>query len=197
MIISTGMANKTEINEAIEAAQESGCKNLAILHCVSGYPAKSSDYNIRTISNLITETKLTVGLSDHTQTNTTAIVSIALGASIIEKHFTMNKNGGGADDSFSIEPHEFERLVNDCNEAWNSIGEVNYNLKETEKDNVQFRRSIYFIKDVSKGSLITEKDIQIIRPGNGIAPKFFVEIIAKKLNRNVKRGDSVQWEYFE
>src|SRR5690606_11756668 len=145
MIISTGMADAEEIEEAIAAAKDGGCRELAILHCVSGYPAPAEDYNLRTIPDMIERFGLVTGLSDHTLDNSTAIASVALGASIIEKHFTLDRNGGGPDDSFSLEPAELTALCRDSKTAWSALGEVNYGRKSSENGNVKFRRSLYFV----------------------------------------------------
>ena len=138
MIISTGMADAQEIQEAIDAAREGGCKELAILHCVSGYPAPAEDYNLRTIPDMIQRFSLVTGLSDHTLDNTTAITSVAMGASIIEKHFTLDRSGGGPDDSFSLEPVELAALCKDSKTAWAALGQVDYGRKSSEQDNVKF-----------------------------------------------------------
>jgi len=164
LIISTGMADAEEIEEAINAAREGGCKELAILHCVSGYPAP--------ITEMIERFGLVTGLSDHTLDNTTAITSVALGASIIEKHFTLDRSGGGPDDSFSLEPTELTALCRDSKTAWQALGRVNYGRKSSEQGNVQFRRSLYFVKDLKAGDIITPDAIRSVRPGHGLAPKY-------------------------
>lgn len=185
MIISTGMADANEIGEAIEAAREGGCKDLAILRCVSGYPAPAEEYNLHTITDMKNRFGLVTGLSDHTLDNITAITSVALGASIIEKHFTLDRGAGGPDDSFSIEPEELLNLCNGAKEAWKSLGNTNYGHKESEKQNVRFRRSLYFIKNLKAGETITEDSIRSIRPGFGVAPKFKKDIIGKIANKNI------------
>ncbi|MBB3063185.1 pseudaminic acid synthase [Microbulbifer rhizosphaerae] len=181
MIISTGMADADEIEEAITAAHEGGCKQLAILHCVSGYPAPAEDYNLRTILDMKQRYGLVTGLSDHTLDNTTAITSIALGASIIEKHFTLDRSGGGPDDSFSLEPDGLKALCRDSSTAWRALGLVDYGRKSSEQDNVQFRRSLYFVKPLQAGDIITKDAIRSIRPGYGVSPKFYSEVIGKKV----------------
>ena len=181
MIISTGMANAEEIQEAIEAAREGGCKELAILHCVSGYPAPAADYNLRTIPDMIQRFGLVTGLSDHTIDNTTAITSIALGASIIEKHVTLDRKGGGPDDSFSLEPQELAALCRDTKTAWEALGQVDYGMKSSERGNVKFRRSLYFVKDMEAGEVITEECVRSVRPGFGLAPKYKSNIIGKRV----------------
>lgn len=157
MIISTGMADAEEIQEAIDSAREGGCKELAILHCVSGYPAPASDYNLRTIPDMIQRFGLVTGLSDHTLDNTTAIASVALGASIIEKHFTLDRSGGGPDDSFSLEPAEMAALCLGGRTAWQALGQIDYGRKASEQGNVQFRRSLYFVQDMKAGERITRE----------------------------------------
>lgn len=186
MIISTGMADAEEIQEAIDAAREGGCKELAILHCVSGYPAPAADYNLRTIPDMIQRFGLVTGLSDHTLDNTTAIVSVAMGASIIEKHFTLNRNGGGPDDSFSLEPAEMAALCRDCKTAWEALGKVDYGRKSSEQGNVKFRRSLYFVKNLKAGDVITPDSIRSVRPGYGLPPKLLHLLIGKILKRDVQ-----------
>ncbi|WP_407315696.1 pseudaminic acid synthase [Pseudomonas sp. nanlin1] len=179
MIISTGMADSDEILEAVEAAREGGCKELAILHCVSGYPAPAADYNLRTITDMIGRHGLVTGLSDHTLDNTTAITSVALGASIIEKHFTLDRAGGGPDDSFSLEPAELSALCRDSKTAWAALGEVNYGRKSSEQGNVQFRRSLYAVEHIAKGELFTRHNVRSVRPGHGLPPKHLESLLGK------------------
>ncbi|MER0041304.1 MULTISPECIES: pseudaminic acid synthase [unclassified Pseudomonas] len=185
MIISTGMADAEEIREAIEAAREGGCKELAILHCVSGYPAPAEDYNLRTIPDMMARHSLVTGLSDHTLDNTTAITSVALGASIIEKHFTLDRSGGGPDDSFSLQPNELSALCLDSKTAWRSLGSVDYGRKSSEEANVKFRRSLYFVKDLKKGDIITLDSIRSVRPGFGTAPKYLQAFLGRKVVSDV------------
>ncbi len=187
LIISTGMADAQEIEEAISAACEGGCKQLAILHCVSGYPAKADEYNLRTIPDMIERFGLVTGLSDHTMDNTTALTSVAMGASIIEKHFTLDRCGGGPDDSFSLEPVELAELCQGVKTAWSALGRVDYGRKSSELGNVKFRRSLYFVKDMKKGDVITKESVRIVRPGFGLAPKYFDEIIGKTLQKDTKK----------
>lgn len=194
MIISTGMADAEEIAEAIEAARDGGCKELAVLHCVSGYPAPAEDYNLRTIPDMIARHGLVTGLSDHTLDNTTAITSVALGASIIEKHFTLNRAGGGPDDSFSLEPRDLNALCRDSKTAWEALGAVNYGRKSSEQANVQFRRSLYFVKDHLPGDVIGEDSVRSVRPGYGLSPKYLPLVLGKTLNRAVSRNTPVTVE---
>lgn len=185
MIISTGMADADEIAEAVDAARTGGCKELAILHCVSGYPAPPEDYSLRTIPDMIARFGLVTGLSDHTIDNTTAVTSVAMGASIIEKHFTLDRNGGGPDDSFSLEPPEMARLCKDAKTAWAALGKVDYGRKSSEQGNAKFRRSLYVVKDLAAGSVITPDAVRSVRPGFGLPPKFLDEVIGKKVVRAV------------
>jgi len=197
MIISTGMANADEIQEAIDAAREGGCKELAILHCVSGYPAPAAEYNLYTIHDMIQRFGLVTGLSDHTLDNTTAITSVALGASIIEKHFTLDRSGGGPDDSFSIEPKELATLCRDSKTAWDALGHVEYGQKLSEQENIKFRRSLYFIRALNAGHVITREDIRSVRPGYGLAPKYAEQIVGKKLIKDVDAATATSWDLIE
>lgn len=194
MIISTGMANADEIQEAIDAARGGGCSQLAILHCVSGYPAPAEDYNLRTVPDMMERFGLVTGLSDHTLDNTTAIASVALGASIIEKHFTLDRSCGGPDDSFSLEPAEFAALCVSAKTAWGALGKVDYGRKLSEQGNVQFRRSLYFVKGLKAGEVITEHAIRSVRPGFGLAPREWQNVIGKRVKADVFVGMPVQWE---
>lgn len=196
MIISTGMADAEEIQEAIEAAREGGCNELAVLHCVSGYPAPAEDYNLRTIPDMIRQFDLVTGLSDHTLDNTTAITSIAMGASIIEKHFTLDRSGGGPDDSFSLEPGELTALCRDSKTAWAALGRVDYGRKSSEQGNVKFRRSLYFVRDLKAGDLITADAVRSVRPGFGIAPKYLDEVLGRITKRSVRKNTPVRFEDF-
>ncbi len=197
MIISTGMADEDEIAEAVETAKSAGCRELVVLHCVSGYPAPAADYNLHTLPDMAARFGTLVGLSDHTLDNTTAVASVVLGACVIEKHFTLDRNGGGADDSFSLEPDGLQALCRDSKTAWQALGRVHYGLKSSEQGNVQFRRSLYFVKDLQKGDTIDETCIRSVRPGFGIAPKHFDELIGKRLTRNVQANTKTDWADFE
>ncbi len=191
MIISTGMADATEIGEAITAAREGGCRELAILHCVSGYPAPPGDYNLATIPDMLSRFGCVTGLSDHTIDKTTAIASVALGASIIEKHFTLDRSNGGPDDSFSLEPSELADMCRNVRTAWNALGKIDYGRKSSEQGNAQFRRSLYFIKDMRKGEVITPDAIRSVRPGFGLAPKYYDALMGKTVSCDVKANTPV------
>lgn len=197
MIISTGMADAEEIQEAIDAAREGGCKELAILHCVSGYPAPAEDYNLRTIPDMIKRFGLVTGLSDHTLDNTTAITSVALGAAIIEKHFTLDRNSGGPDDSFSLQPDELMQLCKGAKTAWEAMGSIDYGRKSSEVGNAQFRRSLYFVKPMEKGDKITAEHIRSVRPGFGMEPRYFESLLGRKVNRIIEANTPVRPEFLE
>lgn len=197
MIISTGMADAEEIGEAIAAARDGGCKELAVLHCVSGYPAPAADYNLHTIPDMIERFGLVTGLSDHTLDNTTAIASVALGASIIEKHFTLDRQGGGPDDSFSLEPAEMAALCRGARTAWEALGQVNYGRKSSEQGNVKFRRSLYFVKSLRSGELITADAVRSVRPGFGLAPKHLEALLGRVVKSDVAANSPVRPELIE
>ncbi|MGJ8645358.1 MAG: pseudaminic acid synthase [Marinomonas colpomeniae] len=197
MIISTGMASEEEIREAVETAQNAGCKKLIVLHCVSGYPAPSEDYNLATIPDMAARFDVLTGLSDHTIDNTTAITSVALGACLIEKHVTLDRNGGGPDDSFSLEKPELIQLCRDSKIAWKALGKVNYERKESEKGNAIFRRSLYVVKDIAKGELFTHNNVRSIRPGYGVAPKYLYDVIGAVANEDIKAGVALTSDLIE
>jgi len=186
LIISTGMASQAEIDEAVDIALKFGCGDLALLHCVSAYPAKAKDYNLATLRDMRERYDVHVGLSDHTLDNITAIASVSLGAALIEKHVTLDRNGGGADDSFSLEENELKWLKKSSETAWQAQGEVSYESAESEKSNKKFRRSLYFVKPMKEGDIITEDDIRSIRPGYGLPPKYFDLIVGKMVCQNVE-----------
>ena len=191
MIISTGMADENEIAEAIHTARDNGCQELVVLHCVSGYPAPASDYNLRTLPDMANRFNTLVGLSDHTLDNTTAIASVVLGACVIEKHFTLDRSRGGPDDSFSLEPPELAALCQDAKTAWQALGKVEYALKSSEQGNIQFRRSLYFVKDMKAGDVIDETCIRSVRPGYGLPPKFYDALLGKKVLKTVHKHTPV------
>lgn len=191
IIISTGMADEYEIEEAIAAARDGGCREIAILHCVSSYPASSDEYNLRTLIDMQKRYKVVVGLSDHTIDNTTSITSIAMGASIIEKHVTLNRNDGGPDDSFSLEPEDLTRLCKSVNIAWKSLGKVNYDRTSKENESAKFRRSLYFVKDIKAGEIITNRHVKSIRPGYGMKPKFLEKVIGSVAKIDILSGTAV------
>lgn len=197
MIISTGMADADEIEEAVQAARDGGCAQFALLHCVSGYPAPAADYNLAIIPDMARRWGVPVGLSDHTIDNTTAIASVALGASIVEKHFTLDRLGGGPDDSFSLEPAEFTQLCTDARTAWEAVGRIDYGRKSSEIGNVAFRRSLYFIQDLERGDIVTAESLRSVRPGHGLPPKHTDQIIGMRVTRAVKANTPTSWDFVE
>lgn len=194
MIISTGMADAQEMEEAIAAARDGGCTEIAILHCVSGYPAPAEDYNLRTIPDMIRRFGLVTGISDHTLDNTTAVTSVALGAALIEKHFTLDRSSGGPDDSFSLEPPDLAALCRDSKTAWAALGTVNYARKSSEQANAQFRRSLYFVKSLKKGQKVTADAIRSVRPGFGVPPKHWDEIVGSECAVDCEANTPVRFE---
>jgi N-acetylneuraminate synthase len=194
LIISTGIADEHEIAEAVDAARSAGCTQLALLHCVSGYPAPAADYNLRTIPDMVRRHGLVTGLSDHTLDNATAVASIALGAAIVEKHFTLDRNGGGPDDSFSLEAGELASLCRDCRTAWSALGRVDYGRKSSERGNAIFRRSLYFVRDLEAGATIPPDAVRSVRPGYGLAPKHLPKVLGARLARAVRANTPVQPE---
>lgn len=192
MIMSTGMADEAEISEALHAAREAGANNIILLHCVSGYPAPASDYNLATIPDMAARFGVMTGLSDHTLDNTAAIASVALGVVAIEKHVTLDRNGGGPDDSFSLEPPELAQLVRGTRTAWEAFGRVDYGLKSSEQGNEQFRRSLYVVEDIPEGGELTAKNVRSIRPGFGLAPKHYDDILGRRAKVALTRGTALK-----
>jgi len=188
MILSTGMANEKEIKEAIDVIQEYGSGDFILLHCVSGYPTPVEEINLDTITLLKKKFQCEVGLSDHTLGNTSAILSIALGAKVIEKHFTFDRSEGGPDAEFSMEPHELKDLCSSISMAYEAIGEGSFEMKKAEESNIKFRRSIYVVKDIKKGEKFTNNNIRRIRPGYGLPPKKYDDIIGLNASRDLERG---------
>ncbi|MEY2699551.1 MAG: hypothetical protein RIQ52_306 [Pseudomonadota bacterium] len=197
MILSTGMANAEEMSAALAAAREGGCQQLALLHCVSGYPAPAADYHLRTLLDMQQRFGVVIGLSDHTLDNTTAITSVALGAAIIEKHFTLDRSGGGPDDSFSLEPVELAALCRGVRTAWEALGQVRYDCKPSEQANIQFRRSLYFIRDIEQGREVTRADVRSVRPGFGLAPACLEQVLGCRVRRRISAMEAVRAEDLE
>ncbi len=191
LIISTGMANEKEIGDAVNTALKYGNGDLILLHCVSGYPAPPADYNLHTLQHMKKKYGVNVGLSDHTLTNITSIAAVALGAVLVEKHVTLNRKGGGPDDSFSLEESGLSELCSATKTAFESLGKVNYERTEAEKGNMKFRRSLYFVRGMNPGDTITENDIKSVRPGFGLAPKFFDKLIGTKILKTVEKNTPV------
>ena len=195
LIISTGMATIAELDEAVKTAREAGCRDIVLLKCTSTYPATPEDTNLLTIPHLKELFGAETGLSDHTLGIGVAVASVALGATVIEKHFTLSRTDGGVDSVFSMEPGEMKLLVEETHTAWQALGRVSYDKTEKEKASAVFRRSVYVVKDVEKGEKLTADNIRIIRPGNGIPPKFYDIILGKIASCDIKRGTPMRWEF--
>jgi len=194
MIISTGLAGLAEIEAAVATARGNGCEDLILLHCISSYPAPSEDSNLRTLPHLGQAFGVVPGLSDHTHGTATSVASIALGGSVIEKHFTLARSDGGPDAAFSLEPDEFKRLCEDCRNAWASLGQVGYRLKPAEEKNIVFRRSLYAVADIPAGAELTAQNVRSIRPGHGLAPMHLPEVLGRTVSQDVERGTPLSWD---
>ena len=194
MVISSGMADADEIAEAVAAARDAGCRQLVVLHCVSGYPASASEYNLATIPDIGRRFGVLTGLSDHTLDNTTAIASIALGACVIEKHVTLDRSRGGPDDFFSLEPPELTALCKGARTAWEALGQVDYACKSSEAGNAKYRRSLYFVKGLAAGELITPDAVKSVRPGFGLPPKMLDQVLGRRTAHAVARNTAVRQE---
>jgi pseudaminic acid synthase len=193
MIMSTGMSNLGEINDAVRTARDNGCDQLILLHCVSSYPAPDEDSNLRTVPHLGEAFGCVSGLSDHTHGSAVSVASIALGGSVVEKHFTLARADGGPDAAFSLEPAEFAALVTDCKRAWRALGRVGYDLCGSESGNVGFRRSLYVVADVAAGEELSKAKIRSIRPGHGLAPRHLADVLGRRAARDLKRGEPLSW----
>jgi pseudaminic acid synthase len=194
LIISTGMATIEEIAESVDAARSAGCDELALLKCTSSYPSSPLNSNIRTIPEFRRLFGCEVGLSDHTLGIGAAVASVALGATVIEKHFTLKRADGGVDSAFSMEPSEFSSLVNETKSAWESLGAIQTEPTEQEISSLQFRRSVYVVKDMKKGETFTRENLRSIRPGNGLPPKMLESTIGNVASRDIRRGTPLSLE---
>ncbi len=194
MFMSTGMATYSELEESVQAARDSGCKELMLLKCTSEYPALTENMNLLTLPDMRDSFGCEIGLSDHTIGCVAAITSVALGVKVIEKHFTLDRNDGGVDSSFSLIPEELALLVNETEHAWKSLGKVSYGPTKAEKVAVTRRRSIYVTEDMKSGDVFTEQNLRCIRPGNGLPPKHFDSLLGKAVNCDVKKGTPVRWD---
>lgn len=194
LIISTGMANLAELDEAVRAARTVGCRDLVLLKCTSSYPATPQGSHLNSIPLLRSAFNCMIGLSDHTLGIGASIASIALGAAVIEKHFTLSRAEGGVDSSFSLEPVELSALVVESRRAWEALGEASFGVTAAEKINVVFRRSLYLSENVKVGDYLTPKNVKIIRPGLGLPPKFYPIILGKKMKMDAQKGTPITWE---
>lgn len=195
LMISTGMASIAELDETVRAAREAGCSDLILLKCTSTYPASARDTNLATLPHMRELFDCQVGLSDHTLGMGTALASVALGATVIEKHFTLDRADGGVDSDFSMEPREFAQLVQESKQVRNSLGKITYGPTEAESASMKFRRSIYVTENIHAGETLTAKNIRIIRPGFGLEPKYFNLVLGKKIKRDAAKGTALNWNY--
>jgi N-acetylneuraminate synthase len=194
LIISTGMASIAELDDTVKAAREAGCKDPILLKCTSTYPATADNTNILTIPHLRELFGCEVGLSDHTMGVGVSVASVALGATVIEKHFTLNRADGGVDSKFSMEPAEMTQLVIETERAWQAMGQISYGASEVEKKSIVFRRSLYVVKDIKAGEVLTTENLRAIRPGLGLPTKYLDIVLGKKVSRDVFRGTPLDWD---
>tara|TARA_B100000900_G_C20596348_1_gene723548 strand:- start:331 stop:1350 length:1020 start_codon:yes stop_codon:yes gene_type:complete len=197
MILSTGMANEEEIQDAVDVVKKYGCGDFVLLHCVSGYPTPVEQINLDTINLLKERFDCPIGLSDHTLGNESALVAIAYGAKVIEKHFTLSREDGGPDADFSMEPSELYDLCNKALTVFKSLGSASFNKKEVEVENIKFRRSVYVVADLKKGDVLTRENIRRIRPGHGLLPKYFEELIGMRARCDIEKGTALNWDLVE
>lgn len=197
LVISTGMADRQEIEEAVTAARQAGDGGLVLLHCISAYPAPPEDYNLRTIADLGQGFDVVPGLSDHTLGTAVAITAVGMGACLIEKHITLARSDGGPDAAFSAEPDEFTDLVANCRTAWEALGEVSYARPESERGNLQFRRSLFVVRDIEAGETLTPENVRSIRPGNGLPPADYDRVLGRLAKVAITRGTPLDWSLID
>jgi N-acetylneuraminate synthase len=195
MIVSTGMATVAELDETVRAAREAGCRDLVLLKCTSTYPASPENTNIQTIPHMRELFGCEVGLSDHTMGVGVAVASVALGATVVEKHFTLRRADGGVDSTFSLEPEEMARLVEETDRAWRALGSVAYGATEAERPSLAFRRSLYAVKDIEAGETLTRDNVRAIRPGHGLPPKYLETVLGLRARRRIRRGTPLSWKH--
>jgi N-acetylneuraminate synthase len=197
VIMSTGMADLGEIRESVRTLRDAGCRELILLHCISAYPAPADEANLRTIPDLAEQLRVGVGLSDHTLDDAVAVAAVALGAVAIEKHFTLRRADGGPDSAFSLEPHEFARLAGSVRTAHRALGSISYERAPSEQQNVVFRRSIYAVRDISPGEDITRDNVRVIRPGHGLAPRHYDDLLRRRAKVAIERGTPMSFGLVE
>lgn len=197
MIVSTGMASVGELQELVDTARDNGCEDLTLLKCTSSYPATPEGSNLLTIPHMKELFKCNVGLSDHTLGIGAAVASVVLGAKVIEKHFTLSRADGGVDAAFSLEPSEMSQLVRECNRAYEALGQVSYTVQEQERKSIVFRRSLYVVQDMKAGDVLTENNVRSIRPGLGLAPKYYETVLGRKIKYDVLRGTALSWDMID
>ncbi len=194
MIVSTGMASVAEIDETVQVARRAGCNDIVLLKCTSTYPATPENSHVRTIPHLREMFGCEVGLSDHTMGIGASVAAVALGATVIEKHFTLRRADGGVDSTFSMEPEELQALVTETERAWQSLGQIHYGALAQEVPSLRFRRSIYVVQDLKPGDVLTRENLRCIRPGLGLPPKYFETLLGRKVRAAVKRGTPATWD---
>lgn len=197
LIISTGMATVAELDETVRAAREAGCRELVLLKCTSTYPATPENSNLCTIPHLRAMFGCEVGLSDHTLGIGVAVAAVALGATVIEKHFTLRRADGGVDAAFSMEPHEFAKLKEETERAWRSLGRVHYGPTVAEQSSLVFRRSVYLVRDVKAGEVLTNDHLHIVRPGFGLPPKYYDLLVGRRVRQAARKGTPMSWDLLE
>jgi N-acetylneuraminate synthase len=193
MIISTGMASVAEMDEMVQTIRDAGCEQFILLKCTSTYPATPENSNVLTIPHMRKLFNCEVGLSDHTMGIGSSVAAVSHGATVIEKHFTLNRSDGGVDSAFSLEPEEMKQLVIETERAWQSLGKIKYGTSEAEKGSLTFRRSLYIAEDMKKDDILNEKNLRIVRPGLGLAPKYYDVILGRRVNKDVKKGTAMDW----
>ena len=196
MIISTGMASVAELGESVEAARKSGCKDLVLLKCTSTYPASPENSNVRTVPHLRELFDCEAGISDHTMGIGVSVASVALGATVIEKHFTLSRADGGVDSAFSMEPDELRSLVVESERAWQALGQVSYGPTPAELKSIGFRRSLYVVQDMHVGDRFTKHNLRAIRPGSGLQPKYYTQVLGRLARKDIRRGTPLSWDLF-
>ena len=194
LIVSTGMATVAELDELVRTARENGCRDITLLKCTSSYPATPAGSNILTIPHMKELFGCAVGLSDHTLGIGSAVASVALGATVIEKHFTLARDDGGVDSTFSMEPEEMAQLVRECRTAWEALGEISYVVQPQEEKSLVFRRSLYIVADLRAGDVLTAENLRAIRPGYGLSPRYYDILLGRRVSREVRRGTPLSWE---
>jgi pseudaminic acid synthase len=197
VIVSTGLSTMSDITETVKTLREAGCEKFVLLKCTSSYPATPSNTNLMTLSDMAARFQCQVGLSDHTMGIGVPLAAIALGATVIEKHFTLRRADGGVDSTFSLEPEEMSALVIESLRAFQSLGHISYDISPEEIKSLRFKRSVYVVQDVSAGELFSESNVRIIRPGDGLHPRFFDDIVGKRASTNIKRGTPLSWELID
>lgn len=193
MIISTGMASLAELDETVRTVREAGCDQFVLLKCTSTYPASPENTNVATIPHMRDLFGCEIGLSDHTMGVGTAVAAVALGASVVEKHFTLRRADGGVDSAFSLEPEELAQLVVETERAWQSLGKVTYGPTEAERPSMVFRRSVFIAEDMQEGDLFTRENLRVVRPGAGLAPKYYEKLLGRRINQAAKKGTPMDW----